>query len=236
MKLCPCGNEVKVKYCRKCRLIKGGQPKKVWIVTMGDKVEVINTKHPLYMKRVHIIERCKNPKLADKKYYGHLKVADEWVKNPQSFYEWALHNGWSKELTIDRIDPKQGYNADNCRWITMFENISRAHKSRRYTTIDDYKPMIDMIKAGYLFVDISKALNICVKTVRKAARLVGIQPRFFVKASDRYKKSEELFLQGKTVSEVSVALNTMYDTIRYDWLKFRKKYVCSSTKTKKQRH
>lgn len=226
MKLCPCGNEVKVKCCGKCRLIKGGQPKKVWIVTMGDKVEVINTKHPLYRRRVHIIQRCKKPKPADKKYYGHLQVADEWVKNPQSFYEWALHNGWSKELTIDRIDPNQGYNADNCRWITLFENISRAHT--RFKTIDDYKPIIDMIKAGYYFVDIAKTLNHCEKTVRKAARLEGLKPKFFVEASDRYKKSEELFLQGKTVSEVSVALNTTYDTIRYDWLKFRKNYGSST--------
>jgi len=197
------------------------------------RCEVINTKHPLYWSRHFLlIYRCKNPKLADKNYYSHVEVAEEWVKNPQSFYEWALYNGWSKELTIDRIDPEQGYNADNCRWITLFENISRARKQRRYKTIDDYKPIIDMIKANYLFVDISKALNIHVTTVARAARLAGLKSKFFVKASDRYKKSEELFLQGKTVLEVSVALNTRYNTIHYDWSKFRKNYA---TSTKNQR-
>jgi len=230
MKLCPCGNQVKyADRCRKCRLIKGGQPKKIWTVIMGDKVEIINTKHPLYIRRLHIIERCKNPKQADKKYYGHLQVADEWVNNPQSFYEWALSNGWSKELTIDRIDPTKGYNPENCRWITMFENISRAKKSPILKTVDGYKPIIDMIRTNYLFVDIAKALNICVKTVRTAAKLAGLKPIFHAKARDRYKKSEELFLQGKTVLEVSSALKINYDTVRYDWLKFRKNYVSTST-------
>lgn len=230
MKLCPCGNQVKYSdRCAKCRLIKGGQPKKVWTVTMGDKVEVINTKHPLYIRRVHIIQRCKNPKAADKKYYGHLKVADEWVNNPQSFYEWALSHGWSKELTIDRIDSTKGYTPENCRWITMFENISRAKKSPILKTVDSYKPIIDMIKDDCLFVDIAKTFNICVSTVKRAARLAKLKTCFFTKANDRYKKSEELFLQGKTVLEVSSALKIKYDTIRYDWLKFRKKHVSTST-------
>jgi hypothetical protein len=51
-----------------------------------------------------------------------ITVCEEWKNNWFSFREWALTNGYKKELQIDRIDNNKGYSPDNCRFVTQFEN------------------------------------------------------------------------------------------------------------------
>ena len=65
--------------------------------------------------------RCYNPNSPYFKYYGGkgITVCDEWRDSFQAFYEWSMANGYSDELTIDRIDSDKGYFPANCRWVTM---------------------------------------------------------------------------------------------------------------------
>lgn len=74
--------------------------------------------------------RCYNIEDKDYCFYGAkgVTICDEWLNNPLLFKEWALNNGYTDNLTIDRIDADQSYNPNNCRWISLEENARRAGK------------------------------------------------------------------------------------------------------------
>jgi hypothetical protein len=50
-----------------------------------------------------------------------IEVCDEWKKDFMSFREWALNNGYSDSLSIDRIDVDGNYEPNNCKWATKHE-------------------------------------------------------------------------------------------------------------------
>ena len=85
----------------------------------------------LINRREGMMERCTNPNCVGYKRYGArgITVCQEWIDSPQAFVDWALANGFSPELQIDRIDNDKGYSPDNCRWVTARENIRNRSNS-----------------------------------------------------------------------------------------------------------
>ena len=71
--------------------------------------------------------RCYNPRKLNYKNWGGkgIKICDEWLKNPGNFERWAFENGYTDNLTIDRIDDNKDYCPENCRWVTLAENSSK---------------------------------------------------------------------------------------------------------------
>lgn len=88
----------------------------------------------LYNSWFSMISRCTNKDNKAYKYYGGrgITVFDNWFDYNQ-FKEWALNNGWSKELTIDRIDVDGNYEPSNCKWSTNIEQANNMRSNLQIT-------------------------------------------------------------------------------------------------------
>lgn len=80
-------------------------------------------------------DRCLNPNQTYFEHYGGrgIKICDEWLNSFESFHDWSMNNGYSDELTIDRIENSGNYEPDNCRWITMKKQSNNTRRNLVYT-------------------------------------------------------------------------------------------------------
>ena len=123
------------------------------------------TNERLYERYRNILRRVKDPT----KYKG-VDICEEWENDYLSFREWALKNGYSDELTIDRIDNSKGYNPNNCRWVSIKEQANNRtnntiieYEGKKYT-ISQFADLIKLpygtvrqrIKSGWSIEDVAK--------------------------------------------------------------------------------
>lgn len=100
-------------------------------------VRANRTTHGMHGSRLHRIwkrakTRCYNPNSKDYHLYGGRGIAmcDEWKASFPCFAEWALSNGYSDTLTLDRKDSDGDYSPDNCRWATAKEQANNKRNNR----------------------------------------------------------------------------------------------------------
>ncbi|WP_373750312.1 hypothetical protein [Jeotgalibaca porci] len=92
--------------------------------------------HGLSHHRTHNIftqmkERCYNPKHISYPWYGEkgVEIHQGWLDDFSSFYNWAISNGYSDALEIDRIDSAGDYTPNNCRWVTRtVQNVNQPNR------------------------------------------------------------------------------------------------------------
>ena len=84
-------------------------------------------KHGLHGIRLYRIwqgmkNRCRNPNMHNWSHYGGkgVTVCAAWQEF-MPFYTWAMANGYSDDLQLDRINGKRNYSPRNCRWATVIE-------------------------------------------------------------------------------------------------------------------
>jgi hypothetical protein len=84
----------------------------------------------LYRIWTDIKKRCLNSKSNAYKWYGGrgITICNDWSNRFLAFREWALQNGYSDNLTIDRVDVNGNYEPANCRWITIQEQQKNRRK------------------------------------------------------------------------------------------------------------
>lgn len=72
-------------------------------------------------------QRVNDPNAYGYPWYGGkgVEICAEWA-DFAAFRDWALENGYTEGLSIDRIDSDGHYEPGNCRWVTRSENSREA--------------------------------------------------------------------------------------------------------------
>lgn len=111
--------------------------------------------------------RCFNKTATEFEHYGGrgISVCDEWKDSFVAFRDWAYQNGYdpdlpSKECTLDRIDVNGNYTPDNCRWVSMSEQLKNKRPNKYFKPVE--------------MLDEHGAVVSTYKTIAEAARELGI--------------------------------------------------------------
>lgn len=84
------------------------------------------TKTRLYKIYAKMKERCYDPNYPQRNLYGGrgIKICKEWLDSFENFRDWAIKNGYSDDLSIDRIDANGDYEPSNCRWADKYQQAN----------------------------------------------------------------------------------------------------------------
>lgn len=148
---CDCGNETIVYssnltrgVTRSCGCYKKERTKETNVIH-GD------TKTRLYNIYLGMKNRCYNEREPAYHSYGGrgIKVCNEWLAKETgyiTFKKWALENGYSDKLTIDRIDVNGNYEPSNCRWVDVYTQANNKRTNRYFIHDGKKKTMMEWSK------------------------------------------------------------------------------------------
>ena len=128
--VCDCG-KTKAKPTTGCDLKSG----KVRSCGCSKGTKGIHQTHGMTDSRLYHIwsgmkRRCK----INQRYINRgITVCDEWIYSFEKFADWAMKNGYSDDLTLDRFDNNRGYFPENCRWVNMKVQENNRSNNRHIT-------------------------------------------------------------------------------------------------------
>lgn len=87
--------------------------------------------------------RCASDTERNRHYAGKgIQVCEEW-DTFEPFRDWALANGYSSELWIDRKDGNENYSPGNCRFVTPTESARNTSRNRLVTAFGETKVLCE---------------------------------------------------------------------------------------------
>lgn len=136
---CKCGNK---------KIIVSGSLINGLTKSCGCK-SAVKKKHGMSNTRIYFIwqhmrQRCSNPKSKDYELYGGrgICVCDDWDADFLKFYTWSINNGYTDNLSIDRINVNGNYEPNNCRWANN-EIQSNNKRTTRYLIVNGSKKSLN---------------------------------------------------------------------------------------------
>ena len=166
-----------------------------------------SSKNRLYRIWLNMKQRCNNPNNKDYAHYGNrgIKVCTEWENSFDSFRDWAIENGYTAKLTLDRKNNDRGYCPDNCHWATRKEQVNNRSNNLTFT----YKGIT------HTLVECSEIYGINFSTLHDRVMCLGYS---FEEAISKPmpKIIRSLTYKGKTQSLIawSKELNIPYGTLK----------------------
>ena len=106
-------------------------------------------------------QRCSNPNYKQYKDYGGrgITICPEWTNDYTKFKDWALNNGYTKGLQINRIENDGNYEPSNCEWITPAKNAQ--NRNNNTVTMQLANEIRDLYATGnYTHRQLAKKYNI----------------------------------------------------------------------------
>lgn len=114
-----------------------------------------------------MIDRCYHSYSIEYCNYGGrgVSVCSEWKDSFLAFYNWAMNNGYSENLTIDRIDVNGDYEPENCRWATYTQQARNRRNNHFVTLNGETKTLVEWseiigIKADTLWRRLSDGMDV----------------------------------------------------------------------------